>query len=138
MLNISQIVHNIIEKYNTDDPFIIAKKLGYSIKKCDLNNYNGKYTSINNNTTLFVNKSLNIVESLITCAHELGYSFLYPKKNAFFISNTTSTNITNEEANCNSFALALLIENSYNFEDNYNPLTTLALIKGIKTESIIK
>ena len=137
MLNFLKIIDEILDKYNTDDPFIIAEKLGFPVQRCELNNYNGKSVYSNNNTTLFVNNNLNIIDSLITCAQELGYALMYPKRSAIFIHNNSKNNKCKEEINCNNFAIALLIENKFNFEDNYSPLTTLTLIEGIKNGTII-
>lgn len=78
MDRLSKIAYKLITRFNTRDPFSIAKELGINILFCnDFGSLKGMYKVIKRNRFIFVNKDLDPYMQKIVCAHELGHDILH-------------------------------------------------------------
>lgn len=69
---------NLINTYDTRDPFEIAKQLGIKIYlRNDFNSVKGMYMVILRNRCIFINNNLCHHTQRILCAHELGHDILH-------------------------------------------------------------
>jgi Zn-dependent peptidase ImmA (M78 family) len=73
-----QVGRRLVRKYDTRNPFLIAKELGIEVIFCDdLGPLKGMYKVIKRNRFIFINNSLSKRMQLIVCAHELGHDQLH-------------------------------------------------------------
>lgn len=89
-MNVRLKVMNLIEKYNTSNPYVIAKKLGIYIMYGDLGKTKGFYKKILRKKYIFINNNLNDFEKKLVCAHELGYAILHASRKFEFLLDTTN------------------------------------------------
>lgn len=116
-------VEYLYEKYNTRNPFTLAKYLNIEIFYWDLPpDIKGFYQYEKRNRFIFINSNLSIEEQLIVCAHELGHAILHTKLNTPFMRANTLFSIDKFELQANTFAAYLLIPDE-NLFDSYDRMT---------------
>ncbi|WP_312130857.1 ImmA/IrrE family metallo-endopeptidase [Lysinibacillus capsici] len=116
-------VEYLYEKYNTRNPFTLAKYLNIEIFYWDLPpDIKGFYQYEKRNQFIFINSNLSIEEQLIVCAHELGHAILHTKLNTPFMRANTLFSIDKFELQANTFAAYLLIPDE-NLFDSYDRMT---------------
>ncbi|WP_249645896.1 MULTISPECIES: ImmA/IrrE family metallo-endopeptidase [unclassified Lysinibacillus] len=116
-------VEYLYEKYNTRNPFTLAKYLNIEIFYWDLPpDIKGFYQYEKRNRFIFINSNLSIEEQLIVCAHELGHAILHTKLNTPFMRANTLFSIDKFELQANEFAAYLLIPDE-NLFDSYDRMT---------------
>ena len=72
------LVQKLLNRYQTRDPFRLAKYLGIQVKVLDtLQQQKGFFTVIMNVSFLFINGNLSEEMQQIVCAHELGHALLH-------------------------------------------------------------
>lgn len=77
---LSEVGASLVRRFNTRDPFQIAKSLGINIIFCDdFGSLKGMYRVIRRNRFIFLNKELSDKMLRIVCAHELGHDQLHRK-----------------------------------------------------------
>lgn len=75
---LSQVGRRLVRKYDTRNPFTIAKELGIEVIFCDdFGPLKGMYKVIKRNRFIFINNDLSRRMQLIVCAHELGHDQLH-------------------------------------------------------------
>lgn len=67
----------LVKRFDTRDPFIIAKALGIKLYWEDFSSLKGMYRVIKRNRCIFINKNLSPAMAQIVCAHELGHDQLH-------------------------------------------------------------
>lgn len=97
------------KKYDTNNPFKIAKELNIIILYEELGTIKGYYNSFSRQKFIHINNNLCEEEKLFTCAHELGHALMHPKANTPFLKNNTLFSINRLEIEANQFAVDLLI-----------------------------
>lgn len=107
--DIKDLVNNIVKKYNTRDPFKIAKELDVILLTVPLKDVNGFYQYYKRNYIIYLNEKLDDNQKRIVLAHELGHLFLHKKTNAIFMNYYTSFSKTKLEKQADVFASELLI-----------------------------
>lgn len=130
-MNIKGNVEKLIKKYNTNDPFALADALGINIVFEELGNIYGYFDVHFRIKTIHLNSSISESSLPFVCAHELGHSVLHPDLNTPFLSTYTLFSIDKIERQANTFAVELLLPDSYlklNHDINFN---RLALSQGI-------
>jgi Zn-dependent peptidase ImmA (M78 family) len=98
-----------ISKFETKNPFRIAKGLGVLVKTAGLGDYSGCYMYLNRHKCIFLNDNLNESERRLVMAHELGHAILHKDQNCYFIRNKTYLLCSRIEREANLFAVNLLI-----------------------------
>lgn len=76
---------SIVEKYKTNNPEIIAKKMGITIIYNDLGATRGFYSQIMDKHFIHINNKLSDEDKLYTIAHELGHYLLHDQSNLYFL-----------------------------------------------------
>jgi len=116
-------VQCLYEKYNTRNPFTLAKYLKIEIFYWDLPpDIKGFYQYEKRNRFIFINSKLSVEEQLIVCAHELGHAILHTKLNTHFMRANTLFSVDKIEIQANTFAAYLLIPDENLFE-SYDQMT---------------
>jgi len=69
---------SLISRFDTRNPFQIAKELGITVVHWDgFNRLKGMYRAIKRNRYIFINSNLDRRTAIIVCAHELGHDQLH-------------------------------------------------------------
>lgn len=111
--NIRLRVKNLIEKYNTSDPYILCQKLGIIVLHNDLGYLKGYYKHPRGRKIIVINSLLSKFAQVIVLAHELGHAVLHSNSTAAYLHNNVRFHDTIMENEANKFAAELLA----NYED---------------------
>ncbi|MFJ7661978.1 ImmA/IrrE family metallo-endopeptidase [Lysinibacillus sp. NPDC097162] len=110
-------VEYLYEKYNTRNPFTLARYMKVEIFYWELpSEIKGFYQYEKRNRFIFINSNLSIDEQLIVCAHELGHAILHTKLNTPFMRTNTFFSVDKVEIEANTFAAHLLIPDESLFD----------------------
>lgn len=115
----------LVKKFQTRNPFEIAKNLGIEVIRWDgFSRLKGMYRVIKRNRYIFINDNLGEQLSKIVCAHEIGHDLLHRSlANSGIIKEIMLYDMSAKpEFEANIFAAELLIpdENILNLIQNYN------------------
>ena len=124
-------------KFNTSDPFKLARALGIEVMVCDIGSRLGCYMYLKRSKCIWINESLEGNERTFVMAHEVGHAVLHPKENCYFLRNQTFLN-TRIEQEANAFAAEVLISDDAILEAKANSYTLdqLSRILGYEKELI--
>lgn len=115
----------LIEEYQTNNPFDIATALGIEIIFNDLKEVDGFFHSLGDKKFIHINNQLTYREQLFTCAHELGHYILHNNDNIHFLKHNTYYNTQKLEKEADLFASYFIISDDEITELNHLP--TIAL-----------
>jgi Zn-dependent peptidase ImmA (M78 family) len=135
--NIARCSNRLIKKFNTRDPFTIAKGLGVEILVCDgLKNLKGMYRIIKRNRFIFLNSKNSPEMNRIVCAHELGHDRLHREfaKDAPFQEFMLYNMASRHEYEANIFAANLLLGDDEVLEYIKNGFDTLQIASATETD----
>ena len=121
-MRINELVELIIKKYQTRNPFEIAKKRNAIIVHAPLIDIRGFYQYFQRNNIIYINENLSDSEKIFVCAHELGHMIMHKDTNAVYMDTKTFLNTTKCEKEANIFAAELLIPDEIILE-NWNYTT---------------
>lgn len=107
-MKIKKKVGQLVKKFKTNDPFVIAKQMGIIIVYEPLGSILGYYSKSHRTKVIHINESLPYEKQLSTCAHELGHSILHPGDNAAFLKANTLYSTEKHELEANLFVVELL------------------------------
>ncbi len=110
---IFKLADSLIKKYDTRDPFAIAKELGVNIIfREDFINLKGMYKVILRNRYIFINSNLPVEMQHLVCAHELGHDLLHRifLKSSIFQEFVLYDMKSKPEYEANIFASELLLD----------------------------
>lgn len=102
-------VEKIVKKYNTRNPFRIAKEMNIKVIYEPLGDINGYFTTVLREKQIHINSDIQEQKQLFTAAHELGHALLHPKENTPFLRGSTFFSVSKLENEANRFAVHLLI-----------------------------
>lgn len=130
---IQDIVSFYVKKYQTTNPFQVARNLNILYQEGNLGEYSGCYMFLKNHRYIFLNNNLNDNEKRFVMAHELGHAVLHKKQNCYFIRNKTLLLNSKIEKEANLFASCLLLSNSdvELFKENQYTLDEISCISGL-------
>ncbi len=148
--NIVAVSENLIHKYQTNNPFTIAKALGIEILYSDnLKQLKGMYCIIKRNRFIILNNKNSTEINRIVCAHELGHDRLhraYTDRTSF--REFTLCDMTSQyEYEANIFAANLLlsdnemleyIKNGYDVPQIAMATNTDINLVALKADSLIR
>ncbi|WP_455542929.1 ImmA/IrrE family metallo-endopeptidase [Intestinibacter sp.] len=107
--DIKNTVNNLINTYNTFDPFEICKRSNIKVRYKKYNkDFKAYFSEYFGHYIIYINSNYTNKSQKILCAHELGHIFLKHKN----INNFESENL-NLEKEANLFALYMLFEEKY-------------------------
>jgi len=107
--DIKKLVSYYVRKYNTRNPFELAKYLNVQVQFGSLGSRAGCYMFLKNHKCIFLNENLPENEMILVMAHELGHAIMHRKENCYFIRNKTFLLTSTNEIEANKFAMELLI-----------------------------
>ena len=107
---IADIASRIVKKYETRDPFKMAKLCGVELIIKDLGSLKGFYKVVYDTPFIFLNSSLSQSEARLVCAHELGHHALHrAAARVGFEEFSLFSETSRREYEANLFAAVLLI-----------------------------
>ena len=110
--NIKKIVSNLIKKYNTNDPYILANYLDIEVIEHDLASAYGMYKLVKRNKFIFLNNKWDDDTKRFVLCHELGHAILHRTSPGFYFKNHTLMKTSIYEKEANTFASELIISDS--------------------------
>lgn len=133
-MDIKDTVSFLIKKYKTSNPFFIARELHIIILFENLGNIMGYHNYDSRFHFIHINENLLDEERLFTCAHELGHVILHTKTNTSFLKRNTFFSVDRIECEANTFAVEMLMTDSFIKEYEGYSIHTLARIAGVPPE----
>lgn len=111
MYNYHLRVRNLLKKYGTADPMVIAKALKIKVFAADLPSHvNGMWKRVLRRKYICYNQNLEDWQIKAVVAHELGHILLHPAYKHYCTENRTYFASTKHENEADTFALYLLKE----------------------------
>lgn len=132
--DIHKIVSYYIKKFETSDPFQIAKDLHIELAIGDIGSRLGCYMYMKRHKCIFLNENLSESELRFVMAHELGHAILHPRQNCYFIRNRTFLSTDRIEVEANTFAIELLVPDTEIIENPDLTIGQLARMTGYGEE----
>lgn len=105
-----------IRRYETNDPFEIAKQKGIVVIYEELGSALGYYNSYKRIKFIHINEDISDALARFVCAHELGHSILHPDANTPFMKKNTFLSVDRIEVEANTFAVELLLTDKAIYE----------------------
>lgn len=111
MKNIPLRVKNLVKKYGTRDPFLLASYLNLNVKFLEYSdNTKGYYIKVGKNKFIIINSNLTEDEKRVVLAHEIGHAVMHSSKEIHFLRENTLFPKGRHENEANKFAAELLID----------------------------
>ncbi|MEC5225281.1 MULTISPECIES: ImmA/IrrE family metallo-endopeptidase [Bacillus subtilis group] len=108
MESITSKIKSITKKFETNNPFKIAKELGIEVVYEDLGKALGYYSRHFKVKVIHINQNANEHSKEFICAHELGHAIFHPDVNTPFLKRQTLFSTDRIELEANFFAINLL------------------------------
>lgn len=128
--DIKQLVNYYVRKFNTRNPYDLARYLNVEVQVGELGSRAGCYMFLKNHKCVFLNEDLEENEMRLVMAHELAHSIMHRKENCYFIRNKTLLLTSKMEIEANTFAAELLIPDELILENPGISADQLARIAG--------
>ncbi|MES5957522.1 ImmA/IrrE family metallo-endopeptidase [Bacillus fungorum] len=106
-------IDELLRRYNTRDPFLIAEKKGIIVIIENLGDIFGYYHKVFNIPFIHINERLSYSNQVFTCFHELGHVVFHPNENTPKLSSISLCSEIRIEAEANYFATRFLIDGSH-------------------------
>ena len=103
------IANSTVKKYNTRDPFQIAKEKNVILVYAHLIDIRGFYQYFQRQHIICIDQDLSDQEKKFVCAHELGHMMMHKNSNTVYMDTKTFFNTNKFETEANTFAVNLLI-----------------------------
>lgn len=111
MKNIPLRVKNLVKKYGTRDPFLLASCLNLNVKFLEYSdNTKGYYIKVGKNKFIIINSNLTEDEKRVVLAHEIGHAVMHSSNEIHFLRENTLFPKGRHENEANKFAAELLID----------------------------
>ncbi|CEG25965.1 ImmA/IrrE family metallo-endopeptidase [Bacillus sp. B-jedd] len=135
-MRIKRKVTSLINKFQTNDPFLIAEARSIEVLYLDLGKILGFYRSYKRVQIIHLNCNLDEKVRNFVCAHELGHAILHPGANTSFLKNNTYYSIDKFEREANKFAVELLLPDQelIEYQNTNLSLSEIGPIYGIPVE----
>lgn len=111
------IVDFYIKKYNTRNPFEIARYLNIIVQYGNMGDQYGCYMYLKRHRCIFLSEDLTPLEREFVMAHELAHAIMHRKQNCYFLRNCTMLN-SKIECEANIFAAELLITDDKQYAES--------------------
>lgn len=135
-MDIRGLIKKLERKYQTRNPFELAKALGILITHENLGTINGYYNKQFRIKQIHINCSLPEHLQTLTCAHELGHALLHPDSSTPFLRSFTYFSVDRMELEANKFAINLLLPDDTLTEYQEYTIGQIARITGYSEELI--
>lgn len=108
-MKIKNLVNELIKKYETRDPFILAKAKGIRICKENLGNLYSYSSTYKREMSIHINSNYSEEIQKLVCAHELAYLLMYPKETCHIVFDLSTSNNSDFEKYIKIFMSHLLV-----------------------------
>lgn len=106
-------IDELLRRYNTRDPFLIAEAKGIVVITEALGDIYGYYHKVSRIPFIHINERLSYPNQVFTCFHELGHAIFHPDENTPKLSKLSLCSEIRIEAEANYFATRFLIDGSH-------------------------
>ncbi|MBO1513223.1 ImmA/IrrE family metallo-endopeptidase [Metabacillus bambusae] len=103
----------LINKYDTNCPFKIAKNLGIELDFENLGSIYGYYSKSFQIKMIHINENLSEGKKIFTCYHELGHAIFHPDAKTPFLKKNTLFSTEKIEVEANFFAVRMLFAKDF-------------------------
>lgn len=131
------IADSVVKKYNTRDPFQIAKEKNVILVYAPLIDIRGFYQFFQRQHIICIDQDLPEQEKKFVCAHELGHMLMHKSSNAIYMDTQTFLNTNKLENEANEFAVSLLIPDCEIYDNKELTTKQLSRLLGYE-EAMIK
>ncbi|WP_121603817.1 ImmA/IrrE family metallo-endopeptidase [Virgibacillus sp. Bac332] len=111
MRKVKKRVSQLVERYETNNPFEIAKSIGVVVRHVPLGNLLGYHCRQFRTSIIHINEVLPLSQQTYVCAHELGHAIFHPDADTSFLKSNTFFSTDQFEVEANTFAIELLFSN---------------------------
>lgn len=138
-MDIRRKVAELIRRYKTDDPFLIADLKNIHIVYGDLGGKFGNYIKYKRSKFIILDNKTTPERILpFVCAHELGHALCTPNDNTQWLKTYTMTvNADYIERMANEFAVELLLNDKYISDHAEHSIYNLADCRGVPHQFIV-
>lgn len=138
-MDIRRKVAELIRRYKTDDPFLIADLKNIHIVYGDLGGKFGNYIKYKRSKFIILDNKRTPERILpFVCAHELGHALCTPNDNTQWLKTYTMTvNADYIERMANEFAVELLLNDKYISDHAEHSIYNLADCRGVPHQFIV-
>lgn len=136
---ISSIVNNLKKKYETNNPFMLAKYLNILILYEELGEIKGYYNKYARQKMIHLNNNLDEHELYFTCGHELGHAIMHQNSNTPFLRANTLFSIDKLEIEANQFSVDLIIDDNdikKYLKEYFYSIDTISTILGMDKDIV--
>lgn len=132
--DIRHIANMLKKRYDTNDPFEIARQMKVEYMIGPLGSYSGCYMYLKRHRCIFLNEDLTEHELRFVMSHELGHAILHRDQNCYFIRHKTFLSCERIEIEANKFAVEFLIDDSILEENQHLTMEQLSRLLGYREE----
>lgn len=125
---------SLVRRYDTHDPFRIAKARGFLVIRTPLQGIRGFYQYVRRCGILYIDSGLGEREAQFVCAHELGHALLHRGMNRIFMDTHTHFVVNRYEREADRFAVELLFDDDDLKEFLSHPVQVAADCMGVSVE----
>lgn len=128
----------LINKFDTSDPFEICDQLGIHIVYCELpKRIEGFFQNIHDQFVIYINSLIDEYKIDNVVAHELGHIMMHAELNVLFLKENSYMNINKYEREANIFSAYLNID-KYEYDIDMSRICSLLEVDIDIVEKIIK
>ncbi|WP_302360309.1 ImmA/IrrE family metallo-endopeptidase [uncultured Megasphaera sp.] len=137
-MDVKKVVQQLIHKYETDDPFRLAREKNIQILFGDLGGKLGNYLKYKRSKYIIIDDARTPEWMLpYVCAHELGHALCTPNDNTQWLKTyTMSVNADQVEHIANEFAVELLLNDMVISDNPETCIYDLGINRGIPKQFI--
>lgn len=135
-MNIKNLVDRLVKKYDTRDPFELAKAKNIIILEEDLGNIYGYSNTYKRQRFIHLNKKCPFKIQKLICAHELGYLLMHPKEEIHLVVDSTLKSKDDFERYAKIFVAHLLIPDELLERYAEEPLEVMAKAEGLPLDLV--
>jgi Zn-dependent peptidase ImmA (M78 family) len=129
-MRIKKTVKELVNRYNTRNPYDIADQIGILVQKSHLGKIRGYYLLYAGIKCICINSSIDDIHTEYTImAHELGHAVMHEEERCMFFENTFYDK-NKYEVQANRFAAELLIPDSIIYDNPGMTRTQLSRLTG--------
>lgn len=135
-MNIKNLVDKLVKKYDTRDPFELAKAKNIIILEEDLGNIYGYSNTYKRQRFIHLNTKCPFKIQKLICAHELGYLLMHPKEEIHLVVDSTLKSKDDFERYAKIFVAHVLIPDELLERYAGEPLEVMAKCENLSLDLI--
>ena len=130
-MDIKVLVSKLCKKYDTRDPFEIARQRDVIVLRESLGGIHGYYAKTHKHKVIHINQALNPQQQIFTCGHELAHSIIHPDTNTPFLRAATMFSVDKLEIQANRFSLEMVYSDEELQPFLFRPIIDAAAYMGV-------